>query len=37
MLPLTARQPNSLGMLAIQILAAGPYLATSEADVTLTA
>ncbi|MBS1074248.1 Hint domain-containing protein [Gluconobacter sp. Dm-73] len=37
MLPLTARQPNSLGMLAIQILAAGPYLATSEADVALTA
>lgn len=30
MLSLTARQPNSLGMLAIQVLAAGPYLVASE-------
>ncbi|MEN3167362.1 Hint domain-containing protein [Gluconobacter sp. OJB] len=36
-LPLTARQPNSLGMLAIQILAAGPYLVTSEENAALTA
>ncbi|MEJ5141830.1 Hint domain-containing protein [Gluconobacter albidus] len=34
MLPLTARQPNSLGMLAIQILAAGPYLVTTSAEET---
>ncbi len=30
MLSLTARQPNSLGMLAIQVLAAGPYLVAAE-------
>ncbi len=31
-LSLTARQPNSLGMLAIQVLAAGPYLLVSEGE-----
>ncbi|MBS1102357.1 Hint domain-containing protein [Gluconobacter sp. Dm-62] len=31
-LPLTARQPNSFGMLAIQVLASGPYLLTSEGE-----
>jgi len=34
MLSLTARQPNSLGMLAIQVLAAGPYLVASEEAAT---
>ncbi|WP_269143330.1 Hint domain-containing protein [Gluconobacter oxydans] len=31
-LSLTARQPNSLGMLAIQVLAAGPYVLVSEGE-----
>ncbi|MQR98161.1 Hint domain-containing protein [Gluconobacter aidae] len=31
-LSLTARQPNSLGMLAIQVLAAGPYILASEGE-----
>ncbi|MFT8764667.1 MAG: Hint domain-containing protein [Gluconobacter potus] len=32
-LSLTARQPNSLGMLAIQVLAGGPYLLASGGEV----
>ncbi len=32
LLSLTARQPNSLGMLAVQVLEAGPYVLASEGE-----